>query len=604
VFKVETVGDCYVAATGLPEARKDHPVVMARFARDILYKFGVLVKQLEEKLGPDTGDLGLRVGLHSGPVTAGVLRGEKSRFQLFGDTVNTAARMESNGAPNRIHLSKETADLLMQAGKVKWVKPREELIHAKGKGELQTYWLEYSRSESRKGSVNSVTDSIRNSLQSEYDESKKILSEISFNPMSEKLQRLVKWNTELLSKSLQLILGRRVGAQIQVDDDDKMRSLEMASRTVARQGKLVFDEVVEIINLPPKAEINDSDPLQLGVESIDLSPEVYSQLHDYVRTIAAMYPEDNPFHNFEHASHVCMSTIKLLARIVAPNDDNGAGNLHDNTYGITSDPLTQFAAVFSALIHDVDHPGVPNMTLVTECTSLAASYQNKSVAEQNSIDLAWDLLMDPAYEDLRRALYVNETEFNRFRTLVVNLVMATDIMDKQMGAFRKARWNKVFGDDDEKDIRGSISQKDINRKATIVLEHLIQASDVSHTMQHWHIFVKWNERLFQEMSLAYDEGRAEKNPAENWYQGEIGFFDFYIIPLAKKLESCGVFGVSSDEYLQYAQNNRNEWERKGHEQVQIYIENYRMKRETMTMATPPSLVPQEEEEEEEEEEES
>jgi class 3 adenylate cyclase len=62
----------------------------------------------------------MRFGLHSGPVTAGVLRGDKSRFQLFGDTVNTAARIESTGQRNKIHLSKETADLLIAAGKSHW----------------------------------------------------------------------------------------------------------------------------------------------------------------------------------------------------------------------------------------------------------------------------------------------------------------------------------------------------------------------------------------------------------------------------------------------------------------------------------------------------
>lgn len=62
-------------------------MAMCRFARDCLITFNGLVKEMEMSLGPDTADLGLRVGLHSGPVTAGVLRGERSRFQLFGDTV-------------------------------------------------------------------------------------------------------------------------------------------------------------------------------------------------------------------------------------------------------------------------------------------------------------------------------------------------------------------------------------------------------------------------------------------------------------------------------------------------------------------------------------
>jgi hypothetical protein len=76
------------------------------------------------------------------------------------------------------------------------------------------------------------------------------------------------------------------------------------------------------------------------------------------------FRRDNPFHNFEHASHVTMSVVKLLSRIVAPNltandiDTTGniASTLHDHTYGITSDPLTQFAVVLSALIHDGTFP--------------------------------------------------------------------------------------------------------------------------------------------------------------------------------------------------------------------------------------------------------
>lgn len=69
--------------------------------------------------------------------------------------------------------------------------------------------------------------------------------------------------------------------------------------------------------------------------------------------------------------------------------------------------------------------------------------------------------------------------------------------------------------------------------------------------------------MFEELYNAYREGRAENDPTEGWYKGELGFLDFYIIPLAKKLKECGVFGVSSDEYLNYALSNRAEWEDKG-----------------------------------------
>lgn len=93
-------------------------------------------------------------------------------------------------------------------------------------------------------------------------------------------------------------------------------------------------------------------------------------------------------------------------------------------------------------------------------------------------------------------------------------------------------------------------------------------------MQHWHIYIKWNEKLFEEMQKAYLNGHLEKPPAESWYQGELGFYDFYIIPLAKKLKECGVFGVSCAEYLNYANANRKEWEVRGKEIVAGYVKKY------------------------------
>jgi 3'5'-cyclic nucleotide phosphodiesterase len=284
---------------------------------------------------------------------------------------------------------------------------------------------------------------------------------------------------------------------------------------------------------------------------------------------------DNPFHNFEHASHVTLSAVKLLSRIVAPDlpsygkDSDVDRNLHDHTYGITSDPLTQFACVFAALIHDVDHSGIPNSQLAVERSSIVAMYNGKSLAEQNSFDLTWQLLMDDQFYNLRRTIYVNAAEFQRFRQLVLNSVMATDIMDKELKQLRNRQWEKAFNEEEQ-----ALTAADaINYKATVVMNHLIQASDVAHTMQHWHIYRKWNARLFQEMCRAYRQGRADRDPAEYWYQGELGFFDFYVIPLAKKLNQCGVFGVSGDEYLNYAECNRNEWKQRGEELVAEMVQN-------------------------------
>jgi len=144
VFKVETIGDCYVAVSGIPISRDDHAIIMTKFARDVLHSMSEELGKLVPLLGSATASLALRIGIHSGPVTAGVLRGERARFQLFGDTVNTAARMESTGLRNRIQLSQATADLLKKVGKDSWMVKRSEEVHAKGKGLMQTYWLKCS----------------------------------------------------------------------------------------------------------------------------------------------------------------------------------------------------------------------------------------------------------------------------------------------------------------------------------------------------------------------------------------------------------------------------------------------------------------------------
>jgi 3'5'-cyclic nucleotide phosphodiesterase len=321
-----------------------------------------------------------------------------------------------------------------------------------------------------------------------------------------------------------------------------------------------FEEVVEIIDLP----VDAGGSFHQSPGDIQVSPLIVMQLRLFITAIAGKY-KTNPFHNFEHASHVVMSTKKLLHRIseslkevkeTLPSS-TGPPKLND----ATNDPLTQFAIVFAALIHDVDHPGVSNALLVSEQHGLATTYDGKSVAEQNSIDVAWNLLMQPEYEDLQSCIFATPSDYARFRQIVVNIVMATDLFDQDLKNTRDACWNKTFSSG------GKIAHSDSRYRATSILQLIIQASDVSHTMQHYTVYKKWNLRLLAEMYVAYASGRTTKDPLEGWYEGELWFFDNYIIPLAQKLRECGVFGVACDEFLDYAQDNRLEWQVKGRDIV-------------------------------------
>lgn len=572
VFKVETIGDCYVAVCGLPVPRADHALVMARFAHETNRKMRQLVRQMEGILGPDTAELAMRTGLHSGPVTAGVLRGDKGRFQLFGDTMNTTARIESTGEKNRIHLSQETANLLIQAGKNLWVEPRADKVIAKGKGELQTYWLAAGADVT--GSLNGQNPNISISNLDYTDNSESLVAEeesgiFTLASLSKKKQRLVMWCVEILSRLLKQVIAQRLSVS-GTQHTGKEPTWTHDSSTIS--------EVRDILELPPFDAAAVKNPVNR--DSVILPNAVSSQLELFVTNIAALYSDDNGFHNFEHAAHVMMTVTKFLSRMHNPCKKEASGakfgesgelHLHKHSFGITSDALAQFACVISALIHDVDHSGLTNATLIKKEHPLAGRYKGISVAEQHSIDTAWHIFEQPEFQDLRSSIYTSESELRHFRSTVVTLVAATDITDKTLVKRRKDRWEAAFAEDA---IKEECPQAATNRRATLALEHLMQASDVAHTMQHWHVFLKWNKRLFFEMYQAFKDGHTATDPTLFWFQGELDFFDFYVIPMAKKLRQCGVFGVTGDELIKYAEANRKEWEEKGQDSVKDYVRSF------------------------------
>jgi adenylate cyclase len=128
--KIKTIGDAYMVAAGVPAPRPDHAQALAQLALD-----------MNDALAPagPVGDLGLevRIGINSGPVVAGVIGRKRFLYDLWGDAVNTASRMESGGTPNHIQVTRATYELL----KDDFVLEPRGTIAVKGKGEMETWYL-------------------------------------------------------------------------------------------------------------------------------------------------------------------------------------------------------------------------------------------------------------------------------------------------------------------------------------------------------------------------------------------------------------------------------------------------------------------------------
>ena len=98
---------------------------------------------------------------------------------------------------------------------------------------------------------------------------------------------------------------------------------------------------------------------------------------------------------------------------------------------------------------------------------------------------------------------------------------------------------------------------------SVIIETMLNVADVAHSMQSWELFLFWNQKLFEELYVAFKGGQSDNDPSNGWYENQLGFYRMYVIPLAKKMNTCGVFGKLGSEWVKNAVSIRDQWTREG-----------------------------------------
>jgi adenylate cyclase len=138
VEKIRTIGDGYMVAAGVPFPRLDHATALTNLALAMRAHFSTVPQVNGHRVN-------FRIGISSGPVVGGVIGTHKFQYDIWGDTVNTAARMESHGVPGRIHISAQTYELVED----EFICEPRGLIEVKGKGEMETWFVEQTRGQNQ-----------------------------------------------------------------------------------------------------------------------------------------------------------------------------------------------------------------------------------------------------------------------------------------------------------------------------------------------------------------------------------------------------------------------------------------------------------------------
>jgi 3'5'-cyclic nucleotide phosphodiesterase len=433
--------------------------------------------------------------------------------------------MESNGRPGCIHVSQVTADILKSMGKTHWVEARDEKVHCKGKGDLQTYFV--SVSGVAKSVVSSATpDSEISTDEDMFDvevavanlEGAQTETEDERLDWVEKNYRRIGWVRDLLQEQLEKVAGQRGKEK----GDPRIWGIKSS---VTSTGFSWSKNVTHAL-------LSSGDGM-----SKELSDDLSREILEFVSQVAYSHPRV-PYHNFDQTCCVLTSVDRMLKQI-------------STVFGSEPkpSPLANLACLFSALIRNLSPPSPPT---VGRQKGEGFVLFHQSAAEVRSADAALQLLKSDRFGGLREVLCANSKEFQSFWGMVQNLILATDISGGVLSEERDKRWNLSFG--------SSAGAPGQDAKVLSILEHVILVAEEGYAAQHWENYLKWSTLLLNEYREMYEKGEMHDDPDGFWDHSRLDYFDSFVLPLAEKVNDAGILGNMGGEFYNFATQNRRELE--------------------------------------------